>query len=73
MNSSVGMPDRMASASLPPTPLILISVRNSVRSASDINPNNCWASSRTARWVYSVTGSPTDGRSKIVDIGASTS
>ncbi|WP_346926537.1 hypothetical protein, partial [uncultured Arthrobacter sp.] len=48
---SADTPDKIASASLAPTPLILIKARNKARSDSSIKPNNKCASSRTTRWV----------------------
>jgi hypothetical protein len=45
----------MARAALGPTPETPSSISNSDRSASDANPNSWSASSRTCRWVSSVT------------------
>ena len=59
--SSTDVPERMVKASLAPTPLTLIRLRNNWRSAWEAKPNSKWASSRTARWVTNVTPSPTAG------------
>jgi hypothetical protein len=71
--SSTLIPDSTAGATFGPTPLMRISSRNKVFSAAVPKPNSSWASSRTTRWVSSVTASPTGGSRKKVDIGASTS
>lgn len=60
--SATDMPERMDSAVRAPTPEILMSSLNVLRSSAVPNPNRMCASSRMARWVSSVTFSPRPGR-----------
>ena len=55
-------PDSIDSAMRGPTPEILISCRKVSRSAAVRKPNSSCASSRTTKWVSSVTRSPGAGR-----------
>ncbi len=54
-------PDRMASASLGPTLLIVISFSKSICSSSVRNPKSRSASSRRCVWMCKATGAPDSG------------